>query len=68
MAKLLAVSCHVYPQVSDPEEFVQARQLVETASHPLLVVWRHHRLDVLLMIGIEAITPAAWHLGAKKNL
>lgn len=32
-------------------------------QHPLYVLWRQHRLDVLLMIGVEAITPAAWYLG-----
>lgn len=51
-------------EVSDPEEFVQARELVaEMNQHPLYVLWRQHRLDVLLMVGVEAITPAAWYLG-----
>lgn len=51
-------------EVSDPEEFVQAREFVaEMNQHPLYVLWRQHRLDVLLMVGVEAITPAAWYLG-----
>eukprot|EP00435_Cladocopium_sp_Y103_P069735 s818_g33.t2 len=49
-------------KVSDPEEFVQARELVaEMNQHPLYVLWHQHRLDVLLMVGVEAITPAAWY-------
>ena len=57
-----AMSQHL--EVSDPEEFVQARELVaEMNQHPLYVLWRQHRLDVLLMVGVEAITPAAWYLG-----
>lgn len=49
-------------KVSDPEEFVQARELAaEMNQHPLYVLWRQHRLDVLLMVGVEAITPAAWY-------
>eukprot|EP00438_Fugacium_kawagutii_P020492 Skav224516 [mRNA] locus=scaffold4480:47469:54992:+ [translate_table: standard] len=52
--------------VSDPEEFVQARELRRSeAAHPLWLLWRKHRVDVLLMVGTEAITPAAWPLGSE---
>ncbi|CAK9027109.1 unnamed protein product [Durusdinium trenchii] len=48
-------------QVSEPEEYMEARQVGQLVQHPLWSLGQKHWDSVLLMVGTQAITPAAWY-------
>ncbi|CAJ1331718.1 unnamed protein product, partial [Effrenium voratum] len=48
-------------RVTEPQEYVQAREVGALERHPLLEILQKHLVEVLLMVGVQAITPAAWY-------
>ena len=47
-------------RVEDPREFLEAQRAGQLSQPLWAGLWRH-RSDVLLMIGVEAITPVTWY-------
>ena len=40
---------------------MEAREVGALERHPLLEILQKHLVEVLLMVGVQAITPAAWY-------